>query len=108
MLALTVLAFFAHQTLNVEPATIALAGAAVYLLVSRLPLEQVLSKIEWPTLFFFVALFVMVGALEVTGEPGHRRGRELTGGDRTAELLGILWVSGSARQPSTTFPLPRR
>ncbi len=45
----------------------ALSGAAVGLLVTRIPLEEALSKIEWPTLFFFVALFVMVGALEATG-----------------------------------------
>ena len=45
----------------------ALTGAAVALLVTTIPLEQALSKIEWPTLFFFVALFVMVGAHEETG-----------------------------------------
>ena len=65
--SLTILAFFAHQALHIEPATVALTGAAVGLLVTRVDLEQALSKIEWPTLFFFVALFVMVGALEETG-----------------------------------------
>ena len=59
--------FFAHQALHIEPATVALTGAAVALLVTTIDLEQALSKIEWPTLFFFVALFVMVGALEATG-----------------------------------------
>ncbi len=65
------LAFFAHQALHIEPATVALTGAAVGLLITRISLEEALSKIEWPTLFFFVALFVMVGALEATGAIGE-------------------------------------
>ena len=61
-----------------------------------LPLEQALSKIEWPTLFFFVALFVMVGALEETGAIGEVADavKDVTGGDRTAELIGMLWIGG--------------
>ncbi|HET6831287.1 MAG TPA: ArsB/NhaD family transporter [Solirubrobacterales bacterium] len=96
VLVLTVLAFFAHQPLHIEPATVALTGAAVGLLVTRIPLEQALARIEWPTLFFFVALFVMVGALEESGAIGHVADavKDLTGGERTAELLGVLWISG--------------
>ena len=67
VLVATILAFFAHQALHVEPATVALTGAAVALLITTIPLEKALSNIEWPTLFFFLALFVMVGALEETG-----------------------------------------
>jgi Na+/H+ antiporter NhaD/arsenite permease-like protein len=96
VLVLTILAFFAHQALGVEPATVALTGAAVVLLVTRQPLEEALARIEWPTLFFFVALFVMVGALERTGAIEEAAGAlgDVTGGSRTAELLGIMWVSG--------------
>ena len=96
VLVLTVIAFFAHQTLHIEPATVALTGAAVVLLVTREPVEEALAKIEWPTLFFFVALFVMVGALEESGAIGEvaTAVKDVTGGDRTAELFGVLWVSG--------------
>jgi Na+/H+ antiporter NhaD/arsenite permease-like protein len=65
------------------------------LLVTRQPLAEALAGIEWPTLFFFLGLFVMVGALEETGairELADGIGT-LTDGDRTAELLGIAWVS---------------
>ncbi|MCD6016408.1 MAG: Citrate transporter [Solirubrobacterales bacterium] len=113
VLIITVLAFFAHQALHIEPATVALAGAAVALLITSIPLEQALSKIEWPTLFFFVALFVMVGALEVTGVIADvaEGVQDLTGGDRTAELFGILWVGalGSGivdNIPFTTAMIP--
>ena len=92
----TILLFFAHQALHIEPATVALTGAAVALLVTHVDLEQALSKIEWPTLFFFVALFVMVGALEETGAIGEVANavKDATGGNRSAELIGIIWISG--------------
>ncbi len=96
VLVLTILAFFAHQALGIEPATVALTGAAVALLVTTQRLDEALSKIEWPTLFFFVGLFVMVGALVETGalEEVANGIKNVTAGDRSAELLGILWVSG--------------
>ena len=113
VLLLTVLAFFAHQALHIEPATVALAGAAVGLLVTRIDLEEALSHIEWTTLFFFIALFVMVGALEATGAIGHIADavKDVTGGERTAELIGITWVAalGSAvvdNIPFTTAMIP--
>jgi Na+/H+ antiporter NhaD/arsenite permease-like protein len=95
ILVATILAFFAHKALGLEPATVALAGATAMLLVTRQPLDKALAGIEWPTLFFFLGLFVMVGALEETGairELADAIG-SLTDGDRTAELLGIAWVS---------------
>ncbi len=96
VLACTVLAFFIHQMIGVEPATVALTGAAIGLAVTRTPLEQALSNIEWPTLFFFVGLFIMVGALEETGaiDQVTELVKDVTGGNRTAELIGILWISG--------------
>jgi len=113
VLILTVLGFFAHQTLHIEPATVALTGASVGLLVTRIDLEEALSHIEWTTLFFFAALFVMVGALEATGAIGHvtEAVKDVTGGERTAELLGIVWVAalGSAvvdNIPFTTAMIP--
>ncbi|MDQ3879613.1 MAG: SLC13 family permease, partial [Chloroflexota bacterium] len=91
----TILLFFAHQPLHLEPATVALTGATVMLLVTRQPLERCLSGIEWSTLFFFIGLFVMVGALEHTGAIDAVAAgiADVTGGSRTAELLGITWAS---------------
>jgi Na+/H+ antiporter NhaD/arsenite permease-like protein len=91
----TIFVFFAHKALGLEPATVALAGATVMLLVSRQPLDKALAGIEWPTLFFFIGLFVMVGALEETGAIGEVADGigNLTGGSRSAELIGILWAS---------------
>jgi Na+/H+ antiporter NhaD/arsenite permease-like protein len=95
VLLLTIVVFFFHKQLHMEPATVALTGATVMLLVSGQELHKSLGGIEWPTLFFFVGLFVMVGALEETGAVGEVADgiADLTAGDRTAELLGITWAS---------------
>ncbi len=113
VLVLTVLAFFAHQALHIEPATVALTGAALGLLVTRVKIEEALSNIEWTTLFFFIGLFVMVGALEATGAIEHVADavKDITGGERAAELLGITWIAaaGSAivdNIPFTTAMIP--
>jgi Na+/H+ antiporter NhaD/arsenite permease-like protein len=100
VLLLTIVAFFFHQALGLEPATVALTGASITLLASRQSVEDALAGIEWSTLFFFLGLFVLVGALEATGaiDQVAEGIASLTAGNRTAELLGIMWVSaiGSA------------
>jgi Na+/H+ antiporter NhaD/arsenite permease-like protein len=113
ILVLTILAFFFHKALALEPATVALAGATAMLLATRQGLEEAFAGIEWATLFFFFGLFVMVGGLEETGAIGEVADAiaNVTGGDRTAELLGITWVSalGAAlvdNIPFTTAMIP--
>jgi Na+/H+ antiporter NhaD/arsenite permease-like protein len=107
VLMLTIVLFFVHKQLHLEPATVALTGASVMLLVSRQSLEQALAGIEWATLFFFVGLFVMVGALEETGAVGEVADAiaDLTAGSQAAELLGIAWASalGSALVDNIPF-----
>jgi Na+/H+ antiporter NhaD/arsenite permease-like protein len=95
ILVATILAFFAHQALHLEPATVAMTGATAMLFASRQPLERSLASIEWPTLFFFIGLFVLVGALEERGaiDEVAQGIASVTGGDRSAELLGIAWAS---------------
>lgn len=95
VLVLTIVAFFVHSALGVEPATVALGGATVMLLLTSQSVEEALRGIEWPTLFFFIGLFVIVGGLEATGAIKEVADAiaDVTNGDRTAELLGITWVS---------------
>ena len=107
VLLVTILLFFFHKALRLEPATVALLGATVMLLVSHQSLDDALAGIEWATLFFLMGLFVMVGALEETGALKEVADgiASLTGGDRTAELYGVLWTSavGSALVDNIPF-----
>ncbi len=109
----TIALFFVHKPLHIEPATVALAGAALMLLITTQAVEKTLASVEWPTIFFFVGLFVMVGALEETGAIGEMADgiADITGGDRTAELLGITWFSAISSGivdniPFTTAMIP--
>jgi Na+/H+ antiporter NhaD/arsenite permease-like protein len=67
VMGLTVIGFFLQQLTGFNPAIVALAGAAVAMLICGPEVEKVLHEVEWPTILFFVGLFVMVGALEATG-----------------------------------------
>jgi len=58
---------FVDPSLALEPAEVALIGAAIILIWSRVQPDEIFEKIEWTALFFFAGLFVIVGALVNTG-----------------------------------------
>jgi len=94
----TVAGFMLHQTLGYESATIALFFGAVLLLISGVDVEDVFLEIEWPTIFFFMSLFILVGALEVVGVMEFLAEKLLsfTKGDLLLTTMVILWVSAIA------------
>lgn len=59
--------FMLHDVIQMENGIIAMVGAVLLLLLSRVDVEEALLSIEWTTIFFFAALFVLVGALEEVG-----------------------------------------
>jgi Na+/H+ antiporter NhaD/arsenite permease-like protein len=98
ILGLVIVAFFLHGALHLEAATIALFGAAALMLYSGVNVEEVLRDVEWPTLLFFVGLFVLVGGLEVTGFVGSIA-EALTGvggGGSVTTAIVVIWGSGLA------------
>jgi Na+/H+ antiporter NhaD/arsenite permease-like protein len=97
-LGLTILGFFVHGAIGLEPATVALSGAALYLLLSGVEVDAPLAAIEWTTLFFFLGLFVVVGALEVTGVLDRITDwlADATSGSPATQAVGILWGSAIA------------
>lgn len=95
VLALTVIGFITHQFFGYESATVALLFASILLLISRLDVEDVLLEVEWPTIFFFVSLFILVGALESVGVMKFLATEllRITGGNIVLTAVLILWVS---------------
>lgn len=63
--------FILHTTLHFEPSVVALLGAGLLVLISRVTTEDAIADVEWETLVFFMGLFVMVGALVKTGVIGN-------------------------------------
>jgi len=98
VLGITIVAFIFHGMLHLESATIAFTGAILLMLVSREEPEDILLHIEWPTIFFFVGLFVLVGGLKATGVIGELAHWTLTvtHGDLLQTTLIVLWVSAIA------------
>ncbi len=93
ILGLVLLGFILHNTLHLEAATIALAGAGVLWLLDNQNPERVLKEVEWPTIFFFVGLFVLVRGLEEVGAIQFLAEQmlNLTGGNLVGTALVILW-----------------
>ncbi|MBW7476102.1 ArsB/NhaD family transporter [Paenibacillus oenotherae] len=99
ILGLTIAGFFLHQIVHVESSVIALVGAFVLLLLSgEHVMEEALTSVEWTTIFFFVGLFTLVGALVDTGIISTLavKAMELTGGDPITTSMLILWMSAIA------------
>jgi Na+/H+ antiporter NhaD/arsenite permease-like protein len=73
ILALMVTLFIFGQSLPVHlgPPGVAIIGASLMLLTIYLSgidtVPGILSDVDWPTLLFFISIFVMVGALDTTG-----------------------------------------
>ena len=98
ILFLTIAGFGFHGVLHIESATIALSGAMLLLLISREEPEEILLNIEWPTIFFFTGLFVLVGGLKATGviKALAQWSLELTKGQLQETSLLVLWLSAVA------------
>jgi Na+/H+ antiporter NhaD/arsenite permease-like protein len=94
----TIIGFLLHGLTGLEASTVALLGATVLLLVGRLEPGPVLREIEWPTLFFFIGLFMLVsGVVHVGIIDALALGLvDLTGGNPAVTTIGLLWLSGFA------------
>ncbi|MGD9498514.1 MAG: SLC13 family permease [Armatimonadota bacterium] len=98
VIVLVLLGFGVHGALHLEPATIALAGAALIMILHPEGPRETLEEIEWPTIFFFIGLFIMVGGLVQVGVVaalGHGM-IDLTGGNLLALTMVVLWFSAFA------------
>ncbi|MDP9395101.1 MAG: ArsB/NhaD family transporter [Actinomycetota bacterium] len=67
VLAAIIAGFMLHAVFHVEPSVVAMLGAGAIIIVSRTQPEEYLEDVEWPTLAFFMGLFIMVGALVHVG-----------------------------------------
>ena len=113
ILLLVIVGFVTHEFTHIAPSIIALAGAMALILVSKKEPEEIFEKVEWPTLFFFMGLFIMVEGLVEVGviKMLAEATLSLTKGDfqKTALFIGILSSSVSPiidNIPYTTTMLP--
>lgn len=104
VLGLVMVGFVLHRFVHLEPASVALAGAAALMLLDNWShhnekaaenIHQTFSDVEWITIFFFIGLFVVVHGVEVGGLLallGHKL-VAATGGQLSLTGYAILWAS---------------
>jgi Na+/H+ antiporter NhaD/arsenite permease-like protein len=99
ILVITIFLFIIHGTLHMEPSIAALLGAALLMVISRIDIVEMLEhEIEWPTLVFFMMLFIVVAGAEETGliQIIADWVKDMSKGSLVAAILMILWVSAIA------------
>jgi len=95
VLIIVVFGFVFHDKLGLESSVIALAAGAFMLLVGRQNVDEIIGDVEWTTLLFFMALFVVVGGLQQTGviKSLSKALIGLTDGHYILTMLVLLWAS---------------
>jgi Na+/H+ antiporter NhaD/arsenite permease-like protein len=104
VLGVVMTGFVLARELHLEPATIALTGAAILMLLDNWAhhsekashnIHSTFGDVEWITIFFFLGLFVVVHGVEVGGLL-HLLATKLvsaTGGSLPATGYAVLWAS---------------
>ncbi|MDE6101870.1 MAG: citrate transporter, partial [Ruminococcus sp.] len=87
-----------HATTHLTVATIGLFIAVVTLIAFAKDALQLLKKVDYKTLVFFIGLFIVVGGLEETGilEVIAKFIENISGGNIMLMIAIILWVSAIA------------
>ncbi len=96
VLAITIFLFVVHGALDMEPSIAAMTGAALLLIISDVHIVEMVEKeVEWPTLIFFMMLFIVVAGAEQTGliQIIAEWVREASRGSLVLAIVMILWVS---------------
>jgi len=93
-----VLFFIADNFGQMPPSVVALSGAALLIAWVRPDMEDMLREVDWTTLIFFIALFVVVGGMVSTGAISWLATRMLVlaGDSLTRAVVLTTWISGIA------------
>lgn len=92
LLVVVLAGFVTHSLTHIEPSIIALLGAGVAILISRLEPRAYLEDVEWETLLFFAGLFIMVGSLVHQGVITELAGSltNVIGANPQGAAIGVL------------------
>ena len=95
MICLVVIGFIFHSQIGIESSTVALSAAAIIMVIGRQNIDYAIGEVEWPTILFFVALFIVVVGLDETGVIGQLANLVLstTEGHPVVTMMVLLWAS---------------
>jgi len=94
VLSLVILGFITHDITHIQTSVCAMAGASFLLLFEK-PTD-ILTDVEWSTIFFFIGLFIIIGGFEKAGGIGIMANwlLDITHGSQNLASMVILWGSG--------------
>ncbi len=103
----TLVLFVIGEHYHMEPAVAAMAGAAAVLLWVRPDVNDKIKEVDWTTLVFFMALFIMVGSIQEVGLLGQvAQGLSYVVGDRLwVGILVLVFGVGSLSLIIPNIPL---
>lgn len=95
MILLVAIGFILHDNIGIESCIVALTSAAVMLIIGKQDTEDIISDVEWPTIIFFIGLFIVVGGMVESGVIGKLAGLlvSITKGHMVMAMLIILVAS---------------
>lgn len=95
VILLILIGFIFHESIGITSSVVALTGATIILLIGGQDIEETFASVEWVTIGFFAALFVLVGGLEEVGiiESIANYLITLTAGHTVATVIALLWLS---------------
>ncbi len=104
---ITLLLFIFGERFHLTPAVTAMIGGAATLVVVRADVEEILHVVDWTTLLFFIALFMVIGALQEVGLISliGMGVHSLVGENLTAATLVTIWGSAMLCLLIPTVPL---
>jgi Na+/H+ antiporter NhaD/arsenite permease-like protein len=105
--------FVAGENFHMLPAVTAMLGATALLVWIRPNVEEMIEGVDWTTLVFFIALFVVVGAIQEVGLISFiaQWVANLVGRNLPLAMIAVIWISALfstvvANIPFTAAMLP--
>jgi Na+/H+ antiporter NhaD/arsenite permease-like protein len=105
--------FIMGEYIHLLPAVTALIGATALLVWIKPDIEEMIEAVDWTTLVFFIALFIVVGAIQEVGLISIIADgiANLVGGSLILTMLAVIWLGAIlstvvANIPFTAAMLP--
>ncbi len=105
--AVTIAVFAIGESLGMVPAVTALLAATVMLVWVETDVQRMLSLVDWTTLVFFMALFMLVGSIQEVGLIGTIAGLmgDVVGANLYAGVLVVVFGVGLLSFSIANIPL---
>jgi Na+/H+ antiporter NhaD/arsenite permease-like protein len=111
--AIMLVLFIFGERINLLPAVTAIIGATALMIWIRPDIDEMIEAVDWTTLVFFIALFIVVGAIQEVGLVSFITDTisRLMSGNLLLAMLVVIWMSALlstviANIPFTAAMLP--